>query len=341
MPRTVISMCLGLLASVAAAQCPPNVVTTDFTGWTTTVVLNIPATNPWSAGPGVSFGNPGPCFEVTQSVAGGVVNAQIHLAHLPPNAITPPSSGFGLVDLSVDARLIFQSPSGAFGNVVAVRFCCEQGGTVYVAANPIHNVPFNGPWTTVGATGLTATSFEPQGVPGVHPDFVAGGPVRFGFVTINGNTTGGTFPGGGSGTTTSRYDNFAVAFTAAASVTTTVAGCGAAVPPTLTATPPAFNTTVVITLTGAAPSAPTALVWGAPVAPINLGGGCFTAMDLNTLFVFASPLTDVNGFWTVSFPLPFVCAFSGLPIAQQVFVIDPASPLGFSLSNGLSATVGT
>jgi hypothetical protein len=341
MPHTVRSMCLGLIAAAAVAQCPPAVVVDDFTGWSTTEVLNIPATNPWAAGASTANGNPGACFEVSQSVIAGVVNAQIHVAHLPPTSIALPPSGLGPIDLSLDGIHVMQSPPGAFGNAVAVRFCVEQGGVVYVAANPIFNLILGNAWTTMTAPGLVATSFAPQGVAGVHPDFAAGGPVRFGFVTINGNTSGGTFSGAGIGSTLSRYDNFNAAFTAAAALTTTVAGCGAAPAPTLSATAPAFDATVTITLSGAPASAPAALVWGSPVPPIALGGGCSTAMDLNTLFIFAAFVTDAGGGWTTSFYLPPICALAGLPIAQQAFVFDAASPFGFSLSNGLLGVVGS
>ena len=288
------------VSALGPAPCPPSFADATLAGWPSPVLPSVPAANAWSSNALAAGGNGGACREVVQSINGGVVGGAIFLAHLEPTAHALPPTGLGRVDLSYEARMLSETPVGAFGGVVAVMCCVEQGGVVYYAPTSYTLIFLNTGWQARSASGLTANHFEapgPQPGPSViHPNFATGGPVRFGLTTANGNGGGGFFPGGNVATTSIRFDNFAVSFSPAAGVTTTVPGCGAASPPTLTATAPAFGSTVTITLTGATPLAASALVWGAPVPAFTLGAGpCQTAMDLNTLFIFASFTTDEIG----------------------------------------------
>jgi hypothetical protein len=325
-----------VVPGVARAQCPQAAAYGDFTGFTTVVVKNIPATNAFSTGPVLTGGNPGAAFSVFQTVTGGVVGAQIALAHLEPVATPLPPTGLGAVDLKIDGKMTAQSPAGAFGNVVGTTFCVEQGGVVYTAPSTYVLWFLGQPFVTWSKTGLVASSFT-DGL-GNSPDFVTGGPVRFGFTTGNGNTNGGSFGGGNLGTTTSIFDNFTIGYAVVAASTTSVAGCGLLTPPSLAATPPQFGGLGTTTLSGATPGVSGALFVGAPAAVAV--GGCVVGIDLATLVLLESFVVDGGGGASWSYPIPGDCSLSGATLALQAVVLDPLAVGGFALSNGVVVVVG-
>jgi hypothetical protein len=77
--------------------------------------------------------------------------------------------------------------------------------------------------------------------------------------------------------------------------------------------------------------------------PTQLGAGCSIYLDLTSLLAFVgagvSPIGPqiTNGLGDAGFPLaiPANPGLAGTSIYLQALVIDPPSPLGFSLSNGL------
>ena len=50
--------------------------------------------------------------------------------------------------------------------------------------------------------------------------------------------------------------------------------------------------------------------------------------------------TDASGFWHHALPLPNALALRGLAFVAQGAVIDPASPSGFALTQGLALAIG-
>lgn len=329
----VLSLAAGL-----AAQCPPAATWTDFAGFAPVALSNIPATNPFSAGPVASGGNPGAAYDVAQSVIGGVVGAQVFLAHLPSTSIPLPPTGLGAVDLSLDGDMLGEGPPGAFGSVVASMFCVEQGGVVYWAPSSYRLWFLAQSWSTMSASGLTAASFV-DGL-GAHPDFVAGGPVRFGFTTGNGNGNGGSFGGSNVGSTTTRFDNFVVGYAVAAAAIAGVPGCGAGTPPALVATPPVLGAVASVSIAGAPAGAAGGLFFGAPTTPVDLGGGCLLGLDLATLTLFEAFVAGPGGGVAWSFPVPNLCALSGFGFGMQAVVFDPAAPSGFALTNAVVVVAG-
>ncbi len=334
------AFCLGLLAVSAFAQCPPVSSEGAFAGWTSAAINSVPATNPFSTGPiGTGGVGGGACFSVTQSVIGGVVGAEIFLAHLEPVARPLPVSGFGSVDLSIQASMITQTPGGAFGGVVAMMFCVEQGGVVYYAPSTYSLVFLNAGFGLRSSTGLHASSFT--GGSASAPNFVNGGPVRFGFTTGNGNGGGGSFGPAGMGTTTTRFDEFTVGFEAAASSLTTVAGSGVASPPLLTIGAPVLGTTVVMSLSNLVPlTTGSIFVSHAPAAPTSIGLGYVVGLEFATLLEFAPYGADAAGAFGLSVFVPNVCGLSGFDLTFQAIAVDPAGVAGFTLSNAVATIVG-
>jgi hypothetical protein len=326
----------------AAAQCPPQSVEGAFAGWSGQPLSNIPATNPWTAGavPTGGFGG-GAAYGVTQSVTGGVLGAQIFLAHFEPTPRPLPPGGFGAIDLSVRAAMTAQSPPGAFGNVVAIMFCVEQGGVVYYAPNSYSLVSLNAGYGLRTSNGLGAADFVDGATPPQHPNFTSGPPVRFGFTTGNGNGNGGSFGAAGIGTTVSLYDEFTVNAIHAAVSVVTVAGSGVSIPPSLSVGAPVLGTTVAMTLAGLVPGT-TGSVFTShfPAAPTVLGGGYVVGLEFATLLEFAPFAADASGTWSLSVPIPAVCGLSGFDLVFQAVAIDPAGVAGFSLSNAVATVVG-
>jgi hypothetical protein len=332
-PFAVLALAVG-----AAAQCPTAATWTDFAGFAPVPLSSIPATNPYSAGPVGAGGQPGAAYDVAQSVIGGVVGAEIFLAHLPSTALPLPPTGLGAVSLSLDGDMMTQTPFGAFGSVVASMFCVEQGGVVYWAPSTYTLWFLSSSWSTMSSSGLTAASFV-DGL-GAHPDFAAGGPVRFGFTTGNGNSNGGSFGAAGMGTTTSRFDNFVVAYAVAAAAIPGVPGCGAGTPPALVATPPVLGAVANVSIAGAPAGAAGGLFFGAPSVPVDLGGGCLLGLDLATLTLFEAFVAGPGGGAAWSFPVPNLCALSGFAFGMQAVVFDPAAPSGFALTNSVVVVAG-
>ena len=336
------AFCVGLLAACAFAQCPPVSSDGVFAGWTSVAISSVPVTNPWSA-VAIAGGGVGgsPSFSVTQSVIGGVVGAGIFLAHVEPVARPLPLSGFGSIDLSVQASMIAQTPGGAFGGVVAMIFCVEQGGVVYYAPTTYSLVFLNAGFGLRSANGLNAASFTNGGTPALSPDFMNGGPVRFGFTTGNGNGGGGSFGPAGMGTTTTRFDDFTVGFESAASSQTTVAGSGVASPPLLTVGAPILGTTVVMSLTNLPPlTTGSIFVSHAPAAPTSIGLGYVVGLEFATLLEFMPFGADAAGGFNLSVFVPNICGLSGFDLTFQAVAVDPAGVAGFTLSNAVATIAG-
>ncbi|HYC77597.1 MAG TPA: hypothetical protein VEI02_08220, partial [Planctomycetota bacterium] len=137
------------------------------------------------------------------------------------------------------------------------------------------------------------------------------------------------------------YDDFVVAFGAAASVVSLTTGCGGALVPTLAASSPVLGGTASLAVANAAVGANGALFFALPSpTPLVLGAGCVVALDLATLQLFAPFVVDGTGGWGTSVPLPPSCGLAGLGLAFQAVVLDGAAPLGLALSDGLFVTLG-
>ncbi len=76
--------------------------------------------------------------------------------------------------------------------------------------------------------------------------------------------------------------------------------------------------------------------FGSGSAP--LGNGC-TLLLQNPLATWLSA-TDADGFWHQSLPLPGVLALRGWGLFAQGAVLDPASPGGFAMTQGLALSLG-
>ena len=126
-----------------------------------------------------------------------------------------------------------------------------------------------------------------------------------------------------------------------AATTPTGAGCGGAMPPVLTATPPALGQPMAFALVQGSPNASGFLYFGGPAAaPIAIGSGCTVYVDLAT----ASPLLPISttplGAWSAGLAVPMVPGLAGIQIALQAALFGTPAPLGFDLSNGVLATIG-
>lgn len=126
----------------------------------------------------------------------------------------------------------------------------------------------------------------------------------------------------------------------AASVVDLGGGCGAAVPPVLTATPPRGCATCTITVTGATPGYAGILALSLPAAaPLVLGGGC--TLHVNTAVFYPVLFTATPaGEFEFAVPMPPHVAVMGIEVTTQAAILGTAGSLGFDLSNGLSLTCG-
>lgn len=83
---------------------------------------------------------------------------------------------------------------------------------------------------------------------------------------------------------------------------------------------------------------PALLGFGFPGPGAPIGNGC--TLQLGATFGSTVWFTDAAGLWHAPFPIPNSLSLRGAVLAVQGGVLDPASPGGFGLSNGIALTVG-
>lgn len=129
-------------------------------------------------------GNPDAYRQVTHVYDAG----NIFVGHLSLGATYDPSASGAILSLGYGYDLIHINPpvSQAVGYAIAIF----QDGNWY-SSNPV-DVVFPQAWTTFGASGLTAASFVRRAGTGpATPDFSGlGGPLTFGYLSLNSNTGG-------------------------------------------------------------------------------------------------------------------------------------------------------
>lgn len=154
-----------------------------------------------SASQSLGTGNPGDARRVTLTT-GAVVGDGIYtlsrFGTTLPTRYEPTTQGaITTLDFSIDARFVTGTFTGA-GQ--AVYLGAKQGTTIYGVYMGVTGSA--GGWTTLSATGITPSSFLYLSGPSAAFDASASGaPIRFGFISANGN-------GGSPYTTTVDYDNF-------------------------------------------------------------------------------------------------------------------------------------
>ncbi len=154
-----------------------------------------------SASQSTGTGNPGDARRVTLTTGPQVGDGIYALSRFGTTLATryePSSQGaITTLDFSIDARFVTGTFTGA-GQ--AVYLAAKQGTTIFGA--PMGVTGSSGSWTTLTATGLTPSSFVYLSGPVASFDASAAGtPIRFGFISANGN-------GGSPYSTTVDYDNF-------------------------------------------------------------------------------------------------------------------------------------
>src|SRR5262245_41238078 len=102
-------------------------------------------------------------------------------------------------------------------------------------------------------------------------------------------------------------------------------------------------------LTGAPPAVPVAIFASLPslLGPLPLPNGCTVHLDLLTIGLFASGLSNASGVLTLPIPVPGAYALAGADLDFQGLVLDPngpplpgAPPLPLTLTNGLRLRLG-
>jgi hypothetical protein len=148
-----------------------------------------------------SGGNPGAYRQINQSVPANT-GWFYGFSRYGTNTATrydPATQGaISSVDFSIDGRLI----STVGGQIPGVGMGIKQGSLVYVQT-AFANLG-NASWGTVASTGLTPADFMCVNGSGTVDFSASGGPLRFGFVTINASFS--AQPTGG----VSEYDNYNV-----------------------------------------------------------------------------------------------------------------------------------
>ena len=154
----------------------------------------------------------------------------------------------------------------------------------------------------------------------------------------------------GAGTDLHKLDHVQFAwnlfrFLAAEPAATLPAGAACALAPrvpALASSPPVLATRQVLTLSGAAPASPGAVLLALGSAqPLVLPGGCVLQVPLAGLLALPAPVTDNAGSWQLGFLLPPDHAYAGLPFTTQAVTVVTGGPaLGTELSNGLVCVLG-
>jgi hypothetical protein len=167
----------------------------------------------------VSTGNPGDARRVNITLGSQPGDTTWVFSRYGNNTATryePTTSGaIATINWGIDARFV----DGSFpGQGQAILLGLRQGNVNYVADADITGS--SGAWSSFGATGLTASSFQRlDGLAGT-PDFAGtAAPIRFGFVSGN-STTGGSY------FTTVDYDNWFVEVIVPAPGSLALAGAG-------------------------------------------------------------------------------------------------------------------
>jgi ELWxxDGT repeat protein len=111
--------------------------------------------------------------------------------------------------------------------------------------------------------------------------------------------------------------------------------------PRLTATDPVLGGTLRLSIALAPPDRTGLLLLGEPALPLRLGFGAFAQIDPGSAALLAMPRTGADGRALIPLPIdPALAPWAGIPIASQALFPEPASPLGFELTNGLHWTIG-
>jgi hypothetical protein len=187
-------------------------------------------------------------------------------------------------------------------------------------------------WSILGAT---AYDYGPAAAAG-DVDLDGKPDVLFGSQGFSAATAGGVLVFAGTMRTHSGVP------LAAATVSSLGGGCGSSTL-AFAMTPPVFGASVAFALMGAAPLATAYLLIDlAPNAPTFLGAGCVLHPDAGHVasWIVAALATDAAGAAATSLGVPFFPLLAGAPVTVQALVIDPAAPLGFTLSDGKAATLG-
>lgn len=115
-------------------------------------------------------------------------------------------------------------------------------------------------------------------------------------------------------------------------------GCGPDAP-LLSSNTPISGSTLTVSLATNFPSSAGVLGFTPPIeSPVTLGG-CLIYLDLallNTIPV----MTDALGAWSLSVGIPPPPGIAGVQVTLQAAFVNPMSPLGASISNGLLLTIG-
>ncbi len=133
-----------------------------------------------------------------------------------------------------------------------------------------------------------------------------------------------------------------IALSAPPSVVVSGPGCGGIGSwPMLGASAPVLGAPIEFAQSGAPPGSVSSLVASlTPAGPLSLPGGCAVYVDVATMTSLGSPSSNAAGAWSMCTSLPFLPGLAGGAVVVQAVTIDPSTPVGFQLSNGLSVTLG-
>jgi hypothetical protein len=124
-----------------------------------------------------------------------------------------------------------------------------------------------------------------------------------------------------------------------ATVTRVGSSCGAPAPTLVALGQPVLgSTSFAVELHRSEAGAPFVLGIGAGPAATSLGAGC--TLLLQSLELTTIGFADATGHAAVTIPVPAVPTLRGINAALQIATLQPAAPLGFALTNGLSARIG-
>jgi hypothetical protein len=118
-------------------------------------------------------------------------------------------------------------------------------------------------------------------------------------------------------------------------------GCGAGSVPVLGVTVPVIGASMTVTVSNAAPNAAGSLMmsYGTPL-PTSLGTGCTAYVNLTGLTELVEFVTSPSGTWTATGVVPQIPSLSGVDVVLQAAIYPTAAPIGFDVTNGVSAQVG-
>jgi len=166
---------LGIASGGRAAAAPQSFSDGTFSDWSIGQVQNH-STGVASATEYLSGGDPGAFLQINNHTGN---STQFYAVALDPNATWNPSVQGAISSLSGS----FDQISFINGNGQGTGFALQQGSVDYVLQTL--NLSYNGSYTTVSLTNLTASSFISY--PGSsHPDFSASGStITFGLTAVN------------------------------------------------------------------------------------------------------------------------------------------------------------